>query len=163
MNISKYFILTLLIFCTTRGFSQNQSLEFEHIGTAEGLSQINVNCIIQDSRGFMWIGTRDGLNKYDGYKFTVYSHSFQDENTLSNNQISDLVEDRDGNIWIATLDGLNKYERKSGRFIRYLHHDHNPNNVSSNSINKVALDSYGNLWVATQKGGLDCLDIKKNK
>jgi signal transduction histidine kinase/ligand-binding sensor domain-containing protein/DNA-binding response OmpR family regulator len=111
----------------------------------------------------MWIGTRDGLNKYDGYKFTVYSHSFQDDNTLSNNQIADLVEDKDGNIWIATLDGLNKYERKSGRFIRYLHHDRNPNSVSNNAINKLALDSFGNLWVATQKGGLDCLDIKKNR
>src|SRR6202012_978680 len=136
--------------------------KFEHVGTAEGLSQINVACIMQDSRGFIWIGTRDGLNRYDGYKFTVYNHSFQDKNTISNNQIADFVEDKEGNIWIGTLAGLNKYERKTGRFTRYLHDSHNANSLSSNAINKLALDSYGNVWVGTQKGGLDCYNIKQN-
>src|ERR1700761_8876277 len=121
VNIFKYYILFAILFFAVNGFSQNQSLKFEHVGTAEGLSQINVACIMQDSRGFIWIGTRDGLNRYDGYKFTVYNHSFQDKNTISNNQIADFVEDKEGNIWIGTLAGLNKYERKTGRFTRYLH------------------------------------------
>src|ERR1700749_1463863 len=107
VNIFRCFFSAFLMLVAIAGFSQNQSLKFEHIGTAEGLSQINVLCIMQDSRGFMWIGTRDGLNRYDGYKFTVYNHSFQDDNTISNNQISDIVEDKDGNIWVATLAGLN--------------------------------------------------------
>lgn len=162
MKIYKYFIVTLFIFCVFRGFSQNNSLKFEHLGTADGLSQINVNNIIQDSRGFMWIGTRDGLNKYDGYKFTVYNHNFQDNNTLSNNQVSDIAEDKSGNIWVATLDGLNKYDRKTGRFVRFLHNSHNVNSVAVNAINKLAFDSYGNLWIATQKGGLDCLNLASN-
>jgi signal transduction histidine kinase/ligand-binding sensor domain-containing protein/DNA-binding response OmpR family regulator len=162
VRIYKYCILIVLLFGVVTGFSQNQSLKFEHLGTAEGLAQINVNCIIQDSRGFMWIGSRNGLNKYDGYKFTVYNHSFQDYNTISNNQIADLLEDREGNIWIATLEGLNKYERNTGRFIRYLHNGHNINTISNNAVNRLALDSFGNLWVATQKGGLDCLNLKKN-
>ncbi|HWZ13952.1 MAG TPA: two-component regulator propeller domain-containing protein [Mucilaginibacter sp.] len=162
VRIYKYCLFIFLLFGAATGFSQNQSLKFEHLGTAEGLAQININCIIQDSRGFMWIGSRNGLNKYDGYKFTVYNHSFQDNNTLSNNQIADLLEDRDGNIWVATLEGLNKYERKTGRFIRYLHNDRNTNTISNNAVNRLALDSFGNLWVATQKGGLDCFNLKKN-
>ncbi|SHN28084.1 two-component regulator propeller domain-containing protein [Mucilaginibacter sp. OK098] len=161
-GILRYFILIFFLFVTANGFSQNQSLKFEHIGTSEGLSQINVICIMQDSRGFMWIGTRDGLNRYDGYKFIVYNHSFQDDNTISNNQIADIIEDNAGNIWAATLSGLNKFERKTGRFVRYLHNNNNINSISSNATNKLALDSYGKIWIATQKGGLDCLDPKTN-
>ncbi|MDB5130543.1 MAG: rcsC 4 [Mucilaginibacter sp.] len=162
VRVYQYCLFMFLLFGAMAGFSQSQSLKFEHLGTAEGLAQINVNCIIQDSRGFMWIGSRNGLNKYDGYKFTIYNHSFQDNNTISNNQIADLLEDHDGNIWVATLEGLNKYERKTGQFIRYLHNEHNTNTISNNAVNRLALDSFGNLWVATQKGGLDCLNLKKN-
>ena len=162
MNIFKYYILTILLFSAFAGFSQNPNLKFEHIGPADGLSQINVSCIIQDHRGFMWIGTRNGLNMYDGYQFTIFNYSSQDSNTISNNQVTDLLEDKDGNIWVGTLYGLNKYETKKGRFIRYMHNPRNPNSISSNSINKLALDSYGNLWIGTEKGGLECLNLKKN-
>src|SRR5947209_17940127 len=103
MSIYKYYLLILLVFSSLDGFSQNQSLKFEHIGIKEGLSQINVTCIKQDKRGFMWIGTRDGLNKYDGYKFTIYKYDPKDSNTISNNFIQDIIEDKDGNLWIATL------------------------------------------------------------
>ncbi len=162
MNITRYAILFILLLAVQTGFSQNQNLKFEHIGTADGLSQINVSCIIQDSRGFMWIGTRDGLNRYDGYKFIIYNHSFEDTTTISSNQVADLLEDRDGNIWVATIDGLNKYDRKSGRFIRYVHNNHNANSLANNVINKLALDVYDNLWIGTASGGLDCLNLKSN-
>lgn len=141
-------------------FSQNQSLKFEHFGTREGLSQINVNCIIQDSRGFMWIGSRNGLNRYDGYKFTTFRADPKDITTLSNNMISDLVEDRDGNIWVATQSGLDMYQRNKGTFVRYTHDAHNSNSIANNIINRLAFDSDGKLWIATQNGGLDCLNIQ---
>jgi len=141
--------------------AQQQSLQFEHFSTREGLSQINVNCIIQDSRGFMWIGSRNGLNRYDGYKFTTYRYDAKDNSSLSNNLITDLAEDRDGNIWIATQTGLNKYERKTGSFVRYMHDAHNDNSLSNNIVNRVAVDQEGLLWIATQNGGLDCLNITK--
>ncbi len=162
MNIYKYYILWLIIVIASPVFSQNQNLSFEHIGTAEGLSQVNVSCIMQDSRGFMWIGTRDGLNRYDGYKFVIYSHNSGDNNTISNNQITDIAEDKQGNIWVSTAAGLNKYERNSGRFVRYLHNPNNLNSIATNELNRLGFDSYGNLWIGTQRGGLDCLDIKKN-
>src|SRR3569833_1222273 len=93
--------ITLILF-PFLSFAQRPSLNFEHFGTREGLSQINVNCIIQDSRGFMWIGTRNGLIRYDGYKFISFRYDAKNEQTLSNNLITDLEEDQDRNIWIST-------------------------------------------------------------
>src|ERR1700733_628670 len=105
----KRLILIVLLSAPVLAFSQNQSLKFEHFGTREGLSQINVNCVIQDSRGFMWIGSRNGLNRYDGYKFITFRNDSKDPNSVSNNMITDLAEDSEGNIWVATQNGLNKY------------------------------------------------------
>lgn len=162
MRSYKYLISALFIFYNLFAFGQNQTLKFDHIGTSEGLSQINVNRILQDSRGFMWVGTRNGLNRYDGYKFIVYRYDAMNANTLSNNMVTDIVEAADGNIWIATQSGLNKYERNTGKFIRYTHDDHNPASISNNIINRLLFDTEGDLWIATQNGGLDCLDLKTN-
>jgi signal transduction histidine kinase/CheY-like chemotaxis protein/ligand-binding sensor domain-containing protein len=160
-NLLRYVILLPFLAMPFLCFSQNQSLKFEHFGTREGLSQINVNCIIQDSRGFMWIGTRNGLNRYDGYKFVTYRYDSKNDNTVSNNMITDLVEDRSGNIWIATQAGLNRYERNTGTFTRYTHNKNNSQSIANNIINRLTFDLNGNLWIATQNGGLDCLDIKR--
>ncbi|MBS1519447.1 MAG: response regulator [Bacteroidetes bacterium] len=144
-------------------FAQRPSLNFEHFGTHEGLSQINVNCIIQDSRGFMWIGTRNGLNRYDGYKVIVYRYDSKDEHSLSNNMVNDVVEDAGGNVWVATSNGLNRFNRKTGIFTRFTHDAHNSNSLASNVINRLTFDNNGALWIATQVDGLDCFDLKKNK
>jgi signal transduction histidine kinase/CheY-like chemotaxis protein/ligand-binding sensor domain-containing protein len=151
--------LGLPVFC----FSQDQNIRFEHLETRDGLSQINVNCIIQDSRGFMWIGSRNGLNRYDGTKFITYRYDSRNESSLSNNMITDLVEDGDGNIWVGTQSGLNKYDRKTGLFSRFLNNKHNINSLSSNIINRITVDTGGSLWIATQTGGLDRFDIKKKR
>ncbi|MDB5015369.1 MAG: response regulator [Mucilaginibacter sp.] len=142
-------------------FSQSRSLSFEHLGTREGLSQINVNCIIQDSRGFMWIGTRNGLNRYDGYKFITYRYDSKNSNSLSNNMVSDIAEDQNGNIWVATQRGLNMYDRNTGSFVRYMHDNSNPKSISNNIINKLAYSTDNTLWITTQNGGLDSYNLKK--
>jgi signal transduction histidine kinase/ligand-binding sensor domain-containing protein/DNA-binding response OmpR family regulator len=161
--IYRYLLSAFLLTCAVASFAQQQSVRFEHIGTSDGLSQINVSSIIQDHRGLMWIGTRDGLNLYDGYKFTIFNHSLTDSNSISNGQIADLLEDKEGNIWIATLNGLNKYITKKGVFVRYMHDSRNPNSLSGNALNKIALDSYGNLWIGTEKNGLNSLNLKTGK
>lgn len=152
------FILTLPfgVFC------QNKSIDFKHIGIAEGLSQINVTSIFQDSRGFMWIGTSDGLNRYDGYHFTIYRYDSKDSNTIGNNFIQDIIEDKNGNIWLATEGGgINKLDVRHNRFTRFRHNSNDVNSISSNSVNKIVADEKGNLWIATQKGGLNYFDLKK--
>lgn len=144
-------------------FCQNKTIKFEHIGVAEGISQINITCIFQDSRGFMWFGTRDGLNRYDGYNFTVYRYDPQDNNTISNNFIQDITEDKSGNIWIATqVGGINKFDVRKEQFTRFLHNNRNPNSISSNAVNRIKFDAEYNLWIATRDGGLNYYDIKNN-
>jgi signal transduction histidine kinase/CheY-like chemotaxis protein/ligand-binding sensor domain-containing protein len=163
-SIARAFIIGIalfLVFVPLLSSAQKLSLNFEHFGTREGLSQINVNSIIQDSRGFMWIGTRNGLNRYDGYNFITYRYDSKNENSISNNMITDLVEDHEGNIWIATPNGLNRYERKTGAFTRYMHDNHKINSLSNNIINRLALETNGTLLIATQNGGLDFFDPGK--
>ncbi|WPU97029.1 two-component regulator propeller domain-containing protein [Mucilaginibacter sabulilitoris] len=161
VHLFRFVVLLVWLMIPVACFAQHQSLKFEHIGTRAGLSQIDVSCIVQDSRGFMWIGTGNGLNRYDGYKFISYHHDPEDSNSLSNDVISDIVVDHTGNIWVATKSGLNKLEIKSGRFSRYLHNDKAPHSLAANTINKIALDFKDNLWIATQSGGLDYFDRKK--
>jgi signal transduction histidine kinase/CheY-like chemotaxis protein/ligand-binding sensor domain-containing protein len=161
VNIYKYLILTTFFLIAVNAFSQNQSLKFEHIGTAEGLSQLNVNCIKQDRDGFIWVGTRDGLNKYDGYKFTIYRNDPKNNNSLSANYVQDIAEDKEGDIWLATEGGgLNKYDVSHNQFTKYKHDNNNPNTVSSNSINKIIIDVDDNLWIGTERGGLDFFNTK---
>jgi two-component sensor histidine kinase/ligand-binding sensor domain-containing protein len=135
---------------------QAQLLRFDHYSTQEGLSQSNVNCIYQDSRGFIWIGTRNGLNRFDGYKFVIYNRDPKDTFSLSDDFVTDVAEDKSGNLWIATKGGLNKYDRSENRFSRFFHNEKDPHTLSGNALNKLAFDQEGNLWIATQMNGLNC-------
>lgn len=161
----KPIICAIFLSCATvipfNSYAQNESLKFLHVGTAEGLSQINVNCIFQDSRGFMWIATRNGLNKYDGYRFINYRYDAKDSTSISNNTVTDIAEDTNGNIWLATQGGLNMYQRSTGHFIRYLHDNSDPKSIADNIINRLLWDN-GSLWIATQNGGLDHFNLKSN-
>ena len=95
-----YLFAVLLITVTSLVSAQNQQLHFTHIGTMNGLSQLNTNAILQDSRGFIWIGTADGLNRYDGYKFRIYRNDVKDTTSIGNNYIQDIAENsQDGNLW----------------------------------------------------------------
>lgn len=157
----KCVFVVLLIAVPFFSFAQNQQLHFTHLSTTNGLSELDPSCIIQDSRGFIWIGTADGLNRYDGYKFRVFRNDVKDTTTVSNNYIQDIVEDKDGNIWVSTGgSGLCKYDRKADRFHRYLHDNKNVNSLASNFISRLAVDGYGRIWVGTQHDGISVFDPK---
>ena len=116
MKAIRYLILPFILVCSFCAFAQKQNLKFEHLDINAGLSQNHVLCILQDSRGFMWFGTSDGLNKYDGYKFTFYKNDAKDSNTISNNFITGIVEDAEGIIWVATRGGgLNRYDKEKNK------------------------------------------------
>ncbi|PKP20670.1 MAG: hypothetical protein CVU05_08565 [Bacteroidetes bacterium HGW-Bacteroidetes-21] len=121
----------------------------EHYTVDNGLSQSTVLCIFQDSRGFLWVGTQDGLNKFDGYRFQLYKYNPLDSNSISSNWINAMAEDNDGNMWIATQNGLNKIERKSGQIKRYLHDPNNPYSIVEDEIFGVVIDLKGNVWTKT--------------
>ena len=153
------YLFILLLFFSFRAYPQSQHLKFQHLGTAEGLSQSNVICILQDSRGFMWFGTRDGLNRYDGYQFTVYKNDPLDSKSLGSNFIMDMVEDEKGYIWIGTWGGgLDRYDRRSNQFIHFRHDPADTGSLSSNLVLRLLRDSRGTIWVGTEDGGLNMLD-----
>jgi signal transduction histidine kinase/ligand-binding sensor domain-containing protein/DNA-binding response OmpR family regulator len=160
MKLRLLIILQLLI--TGTGLdAQNQQLKFSHIDRDQGLSQSNVMAILQDSRGFMWFGTRDGLNKFDGYQFTVYKNNPDDPGSLSNNLVTNLIEDSKGIIWIATRGGgLNRYDREKDRFTNYRYKKNDPKSISDDFLKCITADSQGNLWIGTISGGLNKLDPK---
>ncbi len=158
----RYYLFFFLIL-PVAVIGQHKGLKFEHIQTDAGLSQSNVISILQDSKGFMWFGTRDGLNKYDGYKFTVYRNDPKNKNSISNSYIPAIVENSKGNLWIATWGGgLNLFNREKGTFTAYKHDPKNPNSISGNFITAINEDSNGNLWVGTEGAGLDMYDKQKN-
>ena len=112
--------ILFLVFNFSLLSAQRANFKFERISVEHGLSQEIVRCILQDSQGFMWFGTNDGLNKYDGYKFTTYRHDPEDSTSLGSNNITALYEDHSGNLWIGTFEGgLNRYDRDKNDFTRY--------------------------------------------
>jgi two-component system, sensor histidine kinase ChiS len=149
------FSLLLQVFWLACLFAQPRDMRFRHISLEQGLSQTSINCIIQDSKGFLWFGTQDGLNKYDGYTFTVYRHDSQNPQSLSNNFIQSLHEDRFGYLWIGTSEGgLNKFDRETESFTHWNHEPENPYSVGGNTIQVIYEDRDGILWIGTRTGGL---------
>ncbi|TXD53530.1 two-component regulator propeller domain-containing protein [Polaribacter sp. IC063] len=122
-NILFFLCFTLVVIAAnSQDFSsKNQLLKFKQFSLTEGLSQSSVLCILQDSKGFMWFGTRDGLNKYDGHTFKTYRYNYKDKNSISNSFKRSLVEDKNGEIWIGTNNGLNKYVTHEDNFERFKH------------------------------------------
>ncbi len=147
-----YLLLFVLCVCFPAA-AQEPSLYFEKITIQDGLSHNKVNCIIQDQRGFIWIGTDDGLNRYDGKRFVYYKTRPNDSTSISGNIITDLIEDRNGIIWIATADGgLSRYNYRlppSLQFKQYKHKPGDPHSIPVNTINTLLEDPQGFLWLGT--------------
>lgn len=164
MSACQYFFLLFLLFFFGASHAQRLPLRFEHINTNLGLSQSSVISILQDSRGFMWFGTRDGLNKYDGYKFTVYKYDAANPHSISHNTIQEIAEDVNGDIWIGTWGGgLNRFDWKKEKFIRYAYNGQDSFSLRHNQINKLFRDSQGDIWIGTEGGGLNRYDKKNDR
>ena len=141
------FILPCLLYAVTY-----PRLEFNALTTADGLSDNAIFCVQQDREGFIWIGTQNGLNLYDGYQFRIFRHNPADSTSISANHINCLLVD--GNeLWIGTdSGGLDRYNRLTGRFIKYRNDPLQPNSLLSDFVSSLCRDSEGNLWVGTSEG-----------
>ncbi|MBK8943994.1 MAG: hypothetical protein IPM32_01875 [Ignavibacteriae bacterium] len=148
-------------------FSKNdvyKDLMFDRLSIENGLSQITVQAILQDSKGFLWFGTEDGLNRYDGYSFIVYRNDPSDLNSISDNFIWSIFEDSDSNLWIGTNSGgLNRYSYESNNFVHYLNDPKNSNSISENNIRTIVQYKSGNLILGTNSKGLTEINFRKNK
>ena len=130
-----YYLILLMIFPFVLIYPQTGQYKFRHITPKDGLSSHNVRCIIKDSRGFMWFGTTDGLDRFDGYSIKAYHHNPDDSTSISGNSIRTILEDKNGDLLIGTTNGgLNKFHFETGKFKRF---QHNPNDSSSISHNRV--------------------------
>jgi len=129
---------------------------FAHFNLEQGLSQSSVYAILQDRHGFMWFGTQSGLNKFDGYRFTVYNQEpQQNPYSLSSGSVHCLYEDSNGKIWVGTEGGINVFDPETGRFTVYRHDSLNINSPSGDYIRTITGDRKGNIWFGTKRGGLD--------
>lgn len=155
------FILILVILITRHTGIAQQNITFKHLTNTDGLSQSNVIDIIQDNKGYMWFCTRDGLNKYNGYEFTVYKNKSGDSTSLAGNDVRDIIDDRNGNLWIATFGGLNKYNRDKDNFTQYKTND-GKYSISDNNVECLLEDSNGYIWIGTSNG-LDRLNLTNGK
>jgi ligand-binding sensor domain-containing protein/signal transduction histidine kinase len=155
--------LFLLLIIVISSRLNAQRLKFKHLTTEDGLSQSTIACILQDSKGFIWFGTQDGLNKYDGHKFTIYRHDPKDSTSIGGNSIFTIIEDSKNNLWIGTEGGLDLYNRSENIFYHYKYEENNPNSLSNNEIYYIFEDSQKNLWIGTNGGGLNLLDRENER
>jgi ligand-binding sensor domain-containing protein len=133
----------------------NTQPHFYSLTQDNGLSNANINCILQDDNGFMWFGTNDGLNKFDGYVFTVYRNSPKDKHSISSNHITCMHQDANGVIWIGTKGGgLNAYDPKIDKFVRYQQPGQNGSSASDNDILSIFENNDATLWIGTDGAGL---------
>ncbi len=134
-------------------FYPGTSIRFEQLTVEEGLSQNTILATLQDRQGYLWVGTQDGLNRYDGYSFTHFTYDPQDPNSISYNSVISLYEDREGYLWVGTWGGgLNRYDPNTGRFQRFLPDANDPASLSSPVVTSIVQDQEGRLWVGTLKG-----------
>lgn len=148
----KKLILMLFSLLTFLGGNaqKNETFYFSNLNLKDGLSQISVLKIVQDSKGFMWFATRNGLNRYDGSEFTVYKHIPEDSLSLSDNNIISLIEDKNRNLWVGTARGLNKLDLKTNHIRQYS--DPKYGELARADIRSLFVDSRNRLWVGTSRG-----------
>lgn len=157
----QHIILLILCVFSSVTLTSQQTPNFELIGNSVGLSNSYINCIYKDHFGFIWIGTDNGLNRFDGYKCKVFKHEKGNVHSLSNNKINSIVEDDLGNLWIGTLDGLTIYNRKKESFTTYKAIPENKSSLPGNLIKSITKDSNGNLWIGSGYEGV-CIISKEN-
>lgn len=154
----------LLLFHFVTAFSQIEDIKFDRISVNDGLSQSTVNAILQDRYGYMWFGTQDGLNRFDGYNFVIFRNDIDNSTTISDNWIWCIYEDQAGEMWVGTYNGgLNRYDRNKNEFIRYNYHRTDSNSLSANNVTCIAEDKHGTIWIGTWGGGLNRFDRRSDK
>lgn len=147
-------IFVILSIYSAHTFAHNPIVNFHHLTPKDGLTQNHINSIIQDSKGFLWIGTFNGLNRYDGYNIRQYYNEINDPNSLSHQSINIIYEDRDETIWVGTENGLNKFNRQTNDFTRYYQQSKKLSGEKTNDIRTIYQDQDGSLWIGFYGQGL---------
>ncbi len=157
-------ILGLLIYSFSIFIYPQDEMKFEHLSLQEGVAHNLTNCMMKDSKGFLWFGTKYGLARYEGAGYTIFKHNPEDPASISFDDIISLFEDSKGNIWIGTWGGgLNQYNPYKGEFTRFVYDDKNPDGINDNFIKAICEDKNGDIWIGMERGGLNRFDPETNK
>lgn len=158
MNILKNRILTKIIaftamlFCSFIAYADNENIRFQRMALEEGLSQEYVLTAFQDSEGFMWFGTQEGLNRYDGYQFKVFTSSSRNSDSLSSDWIHTIVEYDSDTLWIGTRAGINIFDKSTQTFKHKKNIEGVQGSLSNNTVRILYKDSNGGVWAGTDDG-----------
>jgi len=148
-----FFHFIILILTSMSGvYAQPQRLQFDYLTVDHGLSSSTVTSIIQDQKGFIWVGTTIGLNRYDGFNFLIYKNIPGDSTSLVDNVIQTVIEDHNKNLFIGTEHGLSLYDRNKDCFLNFMFDKSSPLYGIDCTVSNIAGDSLGNLWLATSVG-----------
>src|SRR5215472_1551803 len=169
----------ICLLCCNAYSQQFPNIQFNYLTEKEGLSSNEVTCISQDEEGFIWIGTVDGLNRYDGYRVKHFFYNAVNENSLVNNSIYHIVPDRRGQLWITTREGLSVLDKKTGVFHNFRHNPSDSNSMDDDQYADIYTDSGRTEWLTTsssvyqfdnlfqykkiQTGIKDLVDLDKKK
>src|SRR5688572_15824874 len=154
--ILKRAVMLLMIVCSISSFAvKAQNLEFDHLTLEDGLSESTVLAIAQDAQGFMWFGTREGLNRFDARNITIFRNQPERASSLSDNFVYCLLSDRRGRLWIGTRNGLNLFDPRTETFTRFFS-DRGNQTLSDNTVTSLLEDREGRIWIGT-RGGLNLL------
>ncbi|WP_205589843.1 hybrid sensor histidine kinase/response regulator transcription factor [Mucilaginibacter celer] len=129
----------LLLFMASCGICNAQPYYFRHYQVEQGLSHNTVYCVLQDKRGFLWLGTKDGLNCFDGYSFKIFRHNARDTSSIANNMVHTLNIDKQGTLWVGTDEGLDRYNELTETFTHI-------NKANINGVRSIANDEQNNCW-----------------
>jgi len=161
-NLCLFFLKNILsiIIVFNLTYAQDKQVRFDRFSTRDGLSQNRIFDIVQDTLGFIWIATEDGLNRYDGYEFTIFKNMPNDSTSLINNFIQTLHVSKKGDLWLGgALSGLSKFNFENETFVNYQNNHFDQKTIISNNVIDISEDEKSNLWLATVDQGFDYLDV----
>ncbi len=159
-RIIRFLICTASILLSQYALAINDNIRFESVRIDGELSQQSITAIFQDSKGYMWFGTQEGLNRYDGINFKTYQPEYDDPNSLSSAWIYSITEDNQGNLWVGTNAGVNVFNEKQNRFTRYTVNN-TAHAINDNVVRVVHKAHNGSIWLATRNGLNQYFDNKK--
>ncbi len=145
-------ILVAMVTLTHLAAGTQNAPNFDYLGYEQGMSSSSVSSIVQDQYGFMWFGTQNGLNRFDGYSFDIFQNEPFQQDSLPHNLIQTMYLDADDSLWIGTYGGLVHFDLLSQRFTSYTADASVPGSLSSNVVVAISRDSDGQLWVGTLTG-----------
>lgn len=155
----RFFLLYAIVFFnffSIATLSQDIDYEFARLSIRDGLSHNSVYSIIQDNYGYLWFGTQDGLNRYDGYNIKIFRSSVENKKSLSSSNFGKILVDKSGYYWFGTFGGgIDRYDPRTNTFKNFSYNPYDTTSISNNQVIFMYEDSRGNVWIGTPDGGLN--------